>query len=305
MLIDRQHLAIVRDVVATDSVTAAAERLNVSQSALSHAIAKLEERLGARIWARDGRRLRLTRVGEHLLKLAERLLPEFEHAERMLAELARGRRGALRIGMECHPCERWLMSVTAPYLQRWPDVDLDIRNAVRHDGVAALRAHEIDLLATPDPIQADDLHFVPSFAYELRLAVPADHPLAKQPFIRPRDLTGEVLFTLPVPVERLDIFMQFLVPAQCRPAHQVRIETTELMLQLVAARRGVSVLPDWILRQDGADLPIASLRIGETGLHKSINLGFRTEDRDLDFIASFVEQARQTRQEQPAASGRD
>lgn len=293
-MLERQHLAIIREVVRAGSVTAASDRLNLSQSAISHAIAKLEERHQIAIWKKKGRSLRLTQAGEHLLQLAERFLPELEHAERVMADLSRGRRGRLRIGMECHPCERWLMRVTAPYLAAWPDVDIELRNAFRFDGVAALQAFEIDLLVTPDPVRHPDLHFQPVFDYELLLALPVGHPLAGRAFLKPEDLLPEELLTVPVGEERLDIYTRFLLPAACRPARRTTTETIELMLQLVAAGRGVAVLPDWILREMGAGMPLATLRIGVEGLHKSVNIGLRQGDLATDYVQGFIDIAHQT-----------
>lgn len=292
-MVDRQHLTFIREVHHAGSVTAAAEALNISQSAISHAIAKLEARHQVKVWRRKGRSLELTQAGAFLLSLAERLVPELEHAERVLAEFSRGRRGAMRIGMECHPCEKWLMRVTGPFLAGWPDVDIELRTAFRFDGIAALQAHEIDLLVTPDPVAAPGLRFHPVFDYELLLAVAADHPLARKRFITPQDLLTETLYTLPVSPERLDIYSRFLLPAGCRPKRRVGIETTDLMLQLTAAARGVTALPDWLIGQDAADMPLRTLRIGETGLHKSINLGLRSEDRQTGYIDAFLKTARQ------------
>lgn len=293
-MIDRQHLAIIREVSRAGSVTAAAERLNLSQSAVSHAIAKLEDRFGVTIWQKQGRSLRLDQAGEYLLEIAERFVPELEHAERVLRDFAGGRKGRLRIGMECHPCQKWLMRITQPYLASWPDVELDVRTDFRFDGVAALQAREIDLLVTPDPVVLSDLRFVPVFDYELRLAVHEDHPLAGRETIVPQDLADEVLITVPVSVDRLDIYTYFLIPAQCRPRSRMPVETTELMLQLVAAGRGVSVLPDWLLREEGAGMPIRTLGIGRHGLHKQINLGTRASDREFDYVSGFFDLARST-----------
>uniref|UniRef100_A0A183CSW3 LysR_substrate domain-containing protein n=1 Tax=Globodera pallida TaxID=36090 RepID=A0A183CSW3_GLOPA len=72
-------------------------------------------------------------------------------------------------------------------------------------------------------------------------------------------------FTYPVPPERLDVFSQFLVPANCRPRHHRNIETTEMMLQLVAAGRGVSAIPDWLVRREAAALGVRAVRIGHSG----------------------------------------
>lgn len=185
------------------------------------------------------------------------------------------------------------MRVTGPFLAGWPDVDIELRTAFRFDGIAALQAHEIDLLVTPDPVGAPGLRFYPVFDYELLLAVAAGHPLARKRFITPQDLLTETLYTLPMPPERLDIYSRFLLPAGCRPKRRVGIETTDLMLQLTAAARGVTALPDWPIGQDAANMPLRTLRIGETGLHKSINLGLRSEDRQTGYIDAFRKTARQ------------
>ena len=68
-IIERSHLEIIRAIDRHGSVTAAAESLFVTQPALSHSIRKLEESLGLSIWMREGRTLRLTQGGEHLLSV--------------------------------------------------------------------------------------------------------------------------------------------------------------------------------------------------------------------------------------------
>ena len=291
-MLDRQHLAILREVDRLGSVTAAAGRLNLTQSALSHTIRKFEERHGLKIWEKEGRGLRLTQAGEYLLALAQRVLPQIEHAERVLADFAAGQRGALRLGMECHPCQQWLMRVVAPYLAAWPGVDLDLRTAFRFGGIGALLGHEIDILITPDPLDLPGIHYTPVFDYELVLAVPERHPLAARGRAEPRDLAGEVLITYPVAPERLDIFTRFLVPGNCLPRRHRTVETTDIMLQLVAAGRGVSAIPHWLLQEEGQGLPIRGVRLGAEGIAKSIHLGVRRGEQAVDYIAGFVEQAR-------------
>lgn len=296
MTIDRQHLAILREVNRAGGVTAASERMHLSQSAISHAIAKLEAVHRVEIWRRRGRHMELTQAGMYLLQLAERLVPELEHAERVLAEIARGRRGTMRIGMECHPCERWLMQVTAPFLAAWPDVDIEVKTAFRFDGVAALLAHEIDVLITPDPVRLPDLLFKSVFDYELVLAVRKDHPFAMRRHIKPSDLASETLLTVPVAPERLDIFTHFLIPAECRPRNHQGVESIDLMLQFVAAGRGVAVLPDWLLSEMGNGLRLAALRLGARGLKKSITVGMRATDSGTDYLKGFLDIARRVRQ---------
>ena len=296
-MLERHHLVIVREVFRSGGVTAAAKRLNLSQSAISHSVAKLEDFHDVKIWEKDGRNLKFTQAGNYLVSLADRLLPELEHSEIMLSDFAGGRRGTLRLGMECHPCEKWLMRVTGQYLKDWPDVNLEVLNAFRFDGVAALQANEIDVLVTPDPVDLPDITFQPVFDYELVLVVNAASPLADgKPFIEPQDLQDQVLFTVPVDAVRLDIFAKFLVPAGCRPRRWQGVESIDLTLQMVAVGRGVTVLPRWLVQESGGNLPLEMLSIGPTGLDKSINLGTRRNEEKLDYLNAFTEAARNTDQ---------
>ncbi len=291
-MLERIHLAIVREVEQQGSLTAAAEVLHVTQSALSHSMKKLEQQLGTDVWLREGRRLRLTQAGEYLLAVANRVLPQLDLAEDRLRQFARGERGALRIGMECHPCYQWLLKIVSPYLAAWPDVEVDVKQKFQFGGIGALFGYEIDLLVTPDPLHKPGLHFEPVFDYEQVLVVAANHPLARAGHVRPRDLSGEVLITYPVPPERLDIYTQFLLPAGVAPRRHQAIETTDIMLQMVASQRGVAALPRWLVQDYAARLDIVPVRLGAKGIAKQIHLGAREVDLDTDYLQAFVELAR-------------
>lgn len=291
-MLERTHLTIIREVHRLGSLTAAAKHLALTQSALSHAIAKLEERLGVEVWTRDGRTLRLTQAGQYLLSVASRVLPQLELAELRTREFARGQRGSLRIGMECHPCYQWLLKVVAPYLARWPHVDVDVKQKFQFGGVGALSDHEIDVLVTPDPVHKPGLQFHPVFDYEQVLVVNNEHHLAKADFVTPRDLTNEVLITYPVSTGRLDIFTLFLTPAGIVPLQHKTIETTDIMLQMVASGRGVSALPRWLVNEYSAKLGVVPVSLGRKGVAKQIFLGVRDTDIEVDYIRAFVEHSR-------------
>ncbi|MGC4088065.1 MAG: LysR family transcriptional regulator [Polyangiaceae bacterium] len=294
-MLERFHLELLREVERQGSLTAAARQLGLSQSALSHAVRKLEEQLGASLWEREGRGLRLTAAGRQLLAFAQRVLPQFEHTESLLAQIARGERGTLRIGMECHPCYRWLLRVVEPYFREFRDVEVDVKQKFQFGGIGALFAHEIDMLVTPDPLRRKGLSFEPVFDYEQVLVVSREHPLAKRPHLNAADLEQETLITYPVEIERLDVFSQFLLPAGCAPKRHVVIETTDIMLQLVASGRGVAALPRWLVAEYKHDIPVAAVRLGRRGIQKQIFLGTRAADARIEYIAAFIRLARATR----------
>lgn len=292
-MLDRIHLSIVQEVERQGSLTAAAGVLHVTQSALSHSMKKLEQQLGTDIWLREGRHLRLTQAGQYLLAVANRVLPQLNLAEERLRQFAQGERGALRIGMECHPCYQWLLKVVSPYLAAWPDVDVDVKQKFQFGGIGALFGYEIDLLVTPDPLDKPGLVFEPVFDYEQVLVVAADHPLAGVDYVKPKQLNNEVLVTYPVPVDRLDIYTQFLTPAGIVPRRHKTIETTDIMLQMVASGRGVAALPRWLVLEYAEQMEIVPVRLGKQGIAKHIYLGARESDVEIDYLRAFIEEARQ------------
>ena len=290
-MIDRIHLSILNEIDRKGTLTAAAQALCLTQPALTHTMKKLEAGIGTQLWQKDGRGLRLTRSGQYLLEVSRKILPQFALAEEMLDQFARGKKGMLCIGMECHPCHRWFSTIVAEYLAQWKDVEVDVKQEFQFDGIQALLDFEIDLLITPDIVKTKTLSFTPVFAYEHVLAVPRSHPLAQRDHIHPEDLMDQVLITYPVPVERLDIFTRCLIPAKCRPQQHKTIETTDIMLQMVAAGRGITALPRWLVEESQKRLGLKAISIGPEGIWKEISVGIRDQDSTIDYIRGFIDLA--------------
>lgn len=294
-MLERIHLEILTAIKDHGTLTKAADSLHLSQSALSHSIKKLEGQIATPIWTKDGRNLRLTAAGARIQTLANRVLPQFLHTELLLSQIAKGEMGSLRIGMECHPCYQWLLRVIQPYLEQWPDIDMDVKQEFQFGALGALLSYEIDVLITPDPLFKPKIDYIPVFDYEHRLVVSASHPLAKQSFVLPEQLNNEVLFSYPVEPLRLDIFSQFLNPAKCSVKKHKHIETTEIMLQMVAAGRGVCALPGWLVDEYEKTMPIKSIRFGEQGIRKKIFVGIRKDEQHIDYLNDFITQAKKTK----------
>lgn len=293
-MIERAHLTILRELDRANTITEAAKRLHLTQSALSHSIKKLEQQHNITLWEKHGRTLRLTQEGQYLLSVANRLLPQLEYAEQRLHEFAQGQRGNLRIGMECHPCYQWLLSVVDPFLKAWPNIDLDVKQRFQFGGLAALFNYDIDLLITPDPLYKKGLHYTPVFAYELVLVVADDNPLANKKYITPSQLQQQTLITYPVEKARLDIYNQFLIPANVEPLHLKCIETTDIMLQMISANRGVTALPAWLVGKYKTSLKITPVRLGKLGIHKKIHIAYRQSDSDVEYLNNFISMAQYT-----------
>ncbi|WP_417542285.1 LysR family transcriptional regulator [Methylophaga thalassica] len=287
-MIERTHLKIIQALAEHGSLTAAANALYVTQPALTHQIRYLEQKLEVRLWERQGRKLRLTQAGQLLLKTARQVLPVFEQAENTMQALADGKQGVLKIGVECHPCYEWLKAILTDYLIAMPKMDVDIVHKFQFSGLEGLLNHHIDCLVTPDKVTHKDLFYAPLFEYEMVLLVASTHSLSGLDYIEAEALESELLMTFPVPHERLDIYTQFLLPANVKPQHKT-MESLDIMVQMASLNRGVTVLPDWLAKQYCQEIPASIVRLGQRGVMKTLFAAMRVGEQTVPYMATFLE----------------
>lgn len=293
-MIEIRHLKTLHSLREADSLVEAAQRLHLTQSALSHQLKELEERLGLPLFVRKSRPVRFTSGGLRLLQLADDLLPRLRHTERDLARLAGGTAGRLHLAIECHSCFQWLMPAVDQFRDAWPEVELDLASGFAFAPLPALARGDLDLVVTADPLELPGLTYVPLFTYEALLAVANQHALAERPFVRPEDLRGETLISYPVERDRLDIFSRFLDPAGVEPAQLRNAEMTIMMMQLVASGRGVSCLPNWALHEYSSRGYVRAKRLGQDGLFATLYAAIRADMLDAPFMRDFLLTAKDT-----------
>lgn len=285
MQLEFRHLRAVRAISETGSLSLAAERLHMTQSALSHQVRGLEEQVGVALFVRRVRPLRLSPAGVRLLELAERVLPMVEDFITQITDCRDGAAGRLSIAIECHACFEWLFPALEQFRKVWPKVDIDIRPGLAFDALNALIDEQIDVVISSDPKETPDICFVPLFTYAPTFVASSQHPLTAKSYIAPEDLRNETLITYPVEKSRLDVFSQFLMPAQVEPRAIRQVELTSMILLLVASGRGVTVLPDWVLQQENFDLAVRPLT--KTGITRQLFAACRTKDVAKDFMQEF------------------
>jgi LysR family transcriptional regulator for metE and metH len=293
-MLEIRHLKTLHALRETDSLVLAAERLHLTQSALSHQFKELEERLGLPLFMRKSKPVRFTSAGLRLLQLADSLLPQLRAAERDMARLAGGTAGRLHMAIECHSCFQWLMPTIDQFRDAWPEVELDLASGFAFAPLPALARGDLDLVVTSDPVEMAGITYVPLFTYEALLAVANQHPLASKTFIVAEDLSTEILITYPVERDRLDIFTRFLEPADVEPAQVRTSELTVMMMQLVASGRGVCGLPNWALHEYSSRGYVTAKRLGDKGLFATLFAGVRTDMLDAPFMRDFLLTAKDT-----------
>ncbi|MBY6082479.1 LysR family transcriptional regulator [Ruegeria arenilitoris] len=291
MHIEFRHLRTIKAIHECGGLARAADQLNITQSALSHQIKGLEDQAGVELFLRRSKPMKLSAAGLRLLRLAEQILPQVEAMQEEFSSLRDGRTGRMHIAIECHACFEWLFPVLEAFRKSWPDVDVDIRPGLAFDALPALQKEEVDLVVSSDPEDLPGVEFIELFDYNPVFVAASTHPLAEKPYIEAEDFRGQTLITYPVERTRLDIFSQLLIPARVEPAAIRQVELTAVILLLVASNRGISVLPDWVVREVKYNSDYVTRPLTKDGITRRLYAAVRTEDMEKPFVQELVKLA--------------
>jgi len=292
MHIEFRHLRTIKAIHDAGGLARAADLMNITQSALSHQIKGLEEQAGVDLFVRRTKPLKLSSAGFKLLKLADKILPEVAAMEEDFQSLRSGKSGRLHIAIECHACFEWLFPVLEQFRHAWPDVDVDIRPGLSFDALPALQREEVDLVVSSDPEDLPGVDFTPLFDYEPVFVASSQHPLAKKDYIEAENFRTEQLITYPVERTRLDVFSQLLIPAKVEPRAIRQVELTAVILLLVASNRGVSVLPDWVVRDVKYHSDYVTRPITKAGLTRRLYAATRSDETTKPFMSKLIRLAK-------------
>jgi LysR family transcriptional regulator for metE and metH len=283
-----RHMETLLALAECGSLSKAAERLCLTQSALSHQLKALESHYGAAVVEKNIRPLRFTAIGERLLTLARSVMPLVAEAGRDIARLAEGHAGPLRVAVQCHNCFDWLMPAMDSYRTLWPEVELDIISGFVVDPLPLLERGEAELAVIHDK-QPPHPHvvFSPLFRYESVALMSPRHRLAAKSWLEAADFAEETLITYPVPDEMLDVMKHCLIPEGINPKRRTA-ELTVAILQLVASGRGIAALPSWTVGNYIERGYVVSRPIGESGLRCELYAATTRGGAEAAYIREFI-----------------
>jgi LysR family transcriptional regulator, regulator for metE and metH len=292
MHIELRHLRTIRAIQQAGGLARAAEMLNMTQSALSHQVAGLEDQAGMELFVRRSKPMTLSAAGIRMLRAAERILPEIDAMEEEFRALRSGKSGRLHIAIQCHACFDWLFPVLELFRHAWPEIDVDIKAGLAFEALPALNREDVDLVISSDREPPPGIVFNPLFDYHPTFVASAQNPLAEKAVIAAEDFRDQVLITYPVARDKLDVFTEILTPAKVEPRAQRTAELTAVILMLVGSNRGVAVLPDWVMRAVTTNADYVTRPLGPEAVTKRMYAATREEDAARPHVAHFLRLAR-------------
>jgi LysR family transcriptional regulator, regulator for metE and metH len=264
-----RHFSLVHEIAATGSVTRAADRLHLTQSALSHQLRDIESRLGLQLFLRLGKKMVLTPAGERVLGTARRVLDEIGRTEEDLKLMSQNGKGVLRLCTQCNTGYHWLPPLLQQFHRKFPGVDVQIMVNATDRPLEALLEGQIDLAVVTSEIDDKRLVSEPLFDDELVAVVAPTHPFARRAHIQAEDFAEEHLIIYSADPQDSYTFMRILRPANVEPARVSQMPLTEAILELVKAGLGVSVMARWAIEPAIKSGAVKAIRIGKRGVFRS------------------------------------
>lgn len=267
MYLDIRDLELLDALATGGTLQQAADRLYVSQPALSQRLLKMEERLGTPLFDRVGRRLVPNVAGKALLPRASRILGDLAAAEQEVRQLARHGDRHIRLATQCATTFSWLTPLMRDLRTARPDAVVQVRNIGDEDPLDALLAQRIDVaVVTKLGTIADQVRLTHLMDDEMVAVVAPGHHWATRKYVTARDFTPETVILYdsydqsrpnPTPVP---------LPPGSHPAHITIVPMlTELFIELVAAGEGVGVLPSWVAAPFVQRGEVSTVRMGARG----------------------------------------
>ena len=296
-MIEIRHLRSLIAIAETGKLAHAAERVFLTQSALSHQIRALEEHYDVSLFHRTAHGIRFTPAGERLLALAREVLAAVDKANRDLIRLKSDQSGELRLVLECHTCFDWLTPVMDGFRRAWPEVEIDLVAGFHSDPWHLLHEQKADIVigGLPEKLleKQRDLTHSPLFKFEIMTVLPPDSPLRGKTRLAAEDFAGQTLITYPVPEERIDLIRQVLQPAGIEFSRRTA-ELTIAIMQLVASRRGLAALPNWGIQSYVEHEYVIAKPIGSKGLWSELHAIGTAETMQRPYAQELVRIIRDT-----------
>ncbi len=244
-MLDVRRMQVLRAVITSGSVTAAAAHLGYTPSAVSQQVAVLEREAGMALLERSGRGVRPTAAGRLLGEHAAAIGQSVAEAETALADLRAGRTGSLAIRYFTSVGPTLVAPALARLRERHPGVRVDLKLIDTEDPLADLRGDGADvaLVVRPGEPAGQGIRLIHLLDDAYRAVLPSDHPLATRRVIDLADLAAEPWIGSEPPGPCLDVVLDACAAAGFSPNHVASSEDYATAQGFVSAGLGVALIP--------------------------------------------------------------
>ncbi len=281
--LDSRDLVLMCALHEHGGVTRAARALGLTQSAVSHHLARLEGKLGLALFVREGRGLSITPAGRTLVQGGAPLIEQLTALERALRPTKATR---IRVATQCHTCYDWLAPVIGRFRRAHPTAQVVPKIDHRKDPMKALLGRRIDLAIAHAPAPKETVVFELGQDAFVVVLLPS-HPAAGSRGVGPRDLVDDTLIVHDLPVDELVAIGRDWFGSE-QPAHTLRMPLTEAMVELVVASCGVALIPRWAAKAARSRDDVVVRPFVHPRAHRTWRAAIREADQDRADLQALI-----------------
>ncbi len=285
---DFEQLKTFLEVSRLKSFSRAAEKLGVTQPAISAQIRSLENEVGARLFDRDGGKVTFTAAGRVFEPFAEHCMQSQNHILVTIGELHRSPRGEISISANEATSLYVLPNVFAQFRRQYTRVGLSIVRADRARTIECVTSREVDFGIVSLPVKDARLLMDVIHRDEVVLVAPPSHPLAQRQSLRIEDILQTSL-VLPKQGRQRDQIDHLFRTRDLQPRVAMEVESSELLKRLVAAELGLGFLPRSNIAADEQSGTLKSIRLEGVRLTRELALVYRKDKTLTRAAQAFLE----------------
>lgn len=297
---DLDQLHTFLEIVRLKSFSKAAQTCYRTQPAISAQVRQLEQELNTTLFDRLGTRIELTPAGRIFSEYAEQILSLRRQAQDSINELERTPRGELLIAANEANCIYVLPGVFSEFKKQFPNVQLHVDRSYGSRVVQAVIENQADFGITQLPVEERKLEVARIYTDEIKLIVPAGHPLARKSVVLPKDVTADPLL-LPRAGRtrsRLNSWLEFV---EDEIHVSMELDSTEMMKRFVRAGLGLTFLASSYCREEMSAGQLAAISLGPEPMIRRLGLIYRKDKAlsksALGFIQVTLDQSQYNRNE--------
>lgn len=283
-----RHLQMIKEVASCGNLTKAADRLFLTQSALSHQLKELESYFNTQLFIRDKKQMLLTQAGEVVVQAAEKILQEVAETRAKVRCLTDKEAGEVRLCTQCYTSYHWLAGFLREFQAVYPKVDIKVElEAATQDADHHLLANKIDVAITEGD-ENPKFAYTPLFQDEFVAIVAPDHAWAGRSWVEIEEFADQNYIMYNIPDEESSNFMMLF--KHRRPLKVYKITLTEAILEMVKAGLGVAVLPNWVVRPYLESGQLRAVRITEERVLRTWYAATLKTKQLPPYTTAFIEQ---------------
>lgn len=283
-----KYFRLIKTIAEEGNIANSSGKLFLTQSALSHQLRELEERLGFKVFIRNRNQWTLTEEGEELYQLANKVLDTIENGFSKIKYIREGSKGNIRISTECHSFFQGISAFLQKMGLMYPEINIDLVLEATHQPISKLLAQEIDIALVTSKPGSDELISKDIYQDEIFALLHKEHPLASKEYLEASDFQSEHLLIHSFPLESVTVYQHFLQPHQVMPIKISAIPLTEVTLELVNSNQGIMCVPKWALKSFKISDELVFKKIGLYGLIRTHYLVIRKADMAKKYFADFI-----------------